>query len=269
MQLPAALEEKFTQLLGRYPIKRSALIPMMMYAQDQFGFLSDEVLEEIAKRVDLNVLQVTETLAYYSMLRRKPAGRYHIQVCTNISCMLRGGNELYEHVQKRLGIGNKQVSPSGTFSLEEVECMGACTGAPAIQVNYDFYENLDNDKIDALFEQLQDGKVPPPVPVITGGIHERSPAEIPVISQRFGMKNSRSIDTYLATDGYQALEKALKEMTPDQIIDEMKKSNLRGRGGAGFPTGMKWSFVPKNIKKPRYILATGDESEPGTSKDRP
>src|ERR1700693_6089174 len=133
MQLPTALEEKFTQLLGRYPVKRSALIPMMMYAQDQFGFLSDDVLEEIAKRVDLNVLQVTETMAYYSMLRRKPGGRYHIQVCTNISCMLRGGNDLYKHVQKRLGIGHKEVSPSGTFSLEGGECIGAVTGRPGVQ----------------------------------------------------------------------------------------------------------------------------------------
>ena len=90
-----------------------------------------------------------------------------------------------------------------------------------------------------------------------------------VISRHFGIPNSRSIETYLQHDGYQALEKALKQMTPDQIIDEVKKSNLRGRGGAGFPTGMKWSFVPKDIPKPKYILANGDESEPGTCKDRP
>ena len=154
MQLPPALEQKFATLLGRYPVKRSALIPMMMYAQDHFGFLSDELLADIAQRLDLNMTQVTETLAYYSMLRRKPVGRYHIQVCTNISCMLRGGNELFAHVQKRLGIGNKEVSPSGTFSLEEVECIGACTGAPAIQVNYDYYENLDPEKVDVIFEQL-------------------------------------------------------------------------------------------------------------------
>ena len=222
---------------------------MMLYAQDQFGSLSDEMLEEIAKRLDLNIVQVTETLAYYSMLRRKPAGRYHIQVCTNISCMLRGGNELYKHVQKRLGIGNKEVSPSGTFSLEEVECMGACTGAPAMQVNYDFYENLDPDKVDAILEQLQQGKKPAPVPVTSGSLHERLPAEVPVISKRFGIPNSHKIDVYLKHDGYQALEKALKQMTPDQIIDEVKKSNLRGRGGAGFPTGMKWSFVPKDTRQ--------------------
>jgi NADH-quinone oxidoreductase subunit F len=270
MQLPPALEAKFTELLGRYPIKRSALIPMMLYSQDHFGFLSDEMLEEIAKRVSLNSIEVTETLAYYSMLRRKPEGRFHIQVCTNISCMLRGGNELYQHVQKRLGIGNREVSPTGTFSLEEVECIGACTGAPAIQVNYDYHENLDPAKVDAIFEQLEQGKRPKPVAVISGAIHERHPAEVPVISRRFGIPNSNKIEVYLKHDGYQALEKALKQMTPDQIIDEVKKSNLRGRGGAGFPAGMKWSFVPKETGgKPKYIIANGDESEPGTSKDRP
>ena len=270
MQLPPSLDAKFTELLGRYPIKRSALIPMMLYAQDQFGFLSDELLEEIAKRVGLNLIEVTETLAYYSMLRRKPEGRYHIQVCTNISCMLRGGNELFQHVQKRLGIGNKQVSPNGTFSLEEVECIGACTGAPAIQINYDYHENLDPSKIDTIFEQLEQGKRPKPVSVISGAIHERHPAEVVVISRRFGIPNSNKIDVYLKHDGYQALEKALKQMTPDQIVDEVKKSNLRGRGGAGFPAGMKWSFVPKETGgKPKYIIANGDESEPGTSKDRP
>jgi len=269
MQLPAPLEAKFKELAGRYPVKRSALIPMMLYAQDQFGSLGDEILEEIAKRLDLNMIQVEETLAYYSMLRRKPAGRYHVQVCTNISCMLRGGNELYQHVQKRLGIGHKEVAPSGTFSLEEVECIGACTGAPAMQVNYDFYENLDAEKVDAIFEQLQAGKKPAPSPVTAGALHERLPAEVPVISKRFGIPNSHKIDVYRKNDGYRALEKALKEMTPEQIIDEVKKSSLRGRGGAGFPAGMKWSFVPKDTTKPKYILANADESEPGTCKDRP
>jgi NADH-quinone oxidoreductase subunit F len=269
MQLPPLLDAKFKELVGRYPVKRSALIPMMLYAQDNFGFLSDALLEEIANRLDLNITQVTETLAYYSMLRRNPAGKYHIQVCTNISCMLRGGNELFEHVKTRLNLENKQVSPTGTFSIEEVECMGACTGAPAMQVNYDFYENLDPDKVDAIFEQLQDGKRPRPVPVISGALHDRHPSEVVVISRLFGVPNSHKIDVYTKHEGYQALEKALKQMTPDQIIDEMKKSSLRGRGGAGFPTGMKWSFVPKDSSKPKYVLCNADESEPGTSKDRP
>src|SRR5208282_2882078 len=115
----------------------------------------------------------TETLAYYSMLRRQPAGKYHIQVCTNISCMLSGGNELYAHVKKRLGIDHKEATSTGTFSLEEVECIGACTGAPALQVNYDFYENLTPESTDALLQQLQTGMKPKPVPCITGSLHKR------------------------------------------------------------------------------------------------
>src|SRR5579859_5960720 len=97
--------------------------------------------------------------------------------------------------------------------------------------------------------------------------NEPSPLEVKVLSRRFGLENSASIDTYLATEGYQAFKKAL-EMKPEQIIDEVKASNLRGRGGAGFPTGMKWSFVPRTSPKPKYIVVNADESEPGTCKDR-
>ena len=144
MELPLVLEQKFQTLLERYPLKRSALVPMALYAQDVLGYVSDDLIAEIARRVGVNTLQVTETLAYYSMIRRKPAGKYHVQVCTNVSCMLRGGNQVYDFVQKKLEIGNKQVTADGMFSLEEVECIGACTGAPAVQVNYDYYENLND-----------------------------------------------------------------------------------------------------------------------------
>jgi NADH-quinone oxidoreductase subunit F len=269
MQLPAQLEAKFQTLVSRYPVKRSALIPMMLYAQDEYGHLSDEMLEEIARRLGINMTEVTETLGYYSMLRRKPAGKYHVQVCTNVSCQLRGGFQILEHVEKRLGIGNRQTTANGIFSLEEVECMGACTGAPAMQVNYDFYENLTPEKVDEVLDQFAAGRRPAPVPIISGALHERHPAEVAVISNRFGIKDSRTLKIYEQHDGYKALEKALKQMTPEQIIDEVKKSNLRGRGGAGFPTGMKWGFVPKDSPKPKYVVANADESEPGTSKDRP
>ncbi len=269
MQLPPELEKRFSELAGRYPVKRSALVPMMLFAQDHFGYLSDELLEEIAQRLDLKILQVTETLAYYSMLRRKPAGRHHVQVCTNVSCMLRGGKEIYERAQERLGIGNKQATRDGTFSLEEVECIGACTGAPALQVNYDFYEDLTQEKLDNLLETLHAGQKPRPSPYTAGALHDRHPAEVPVISRRFGVPGSRTLEVYRQQEGYQALEKALKLMTPEQVVDEVKQSNLRGRGGAGFPTGMKWSFVPKETTKPKYVIANADESEPGTCKDRP
>jgi len=269
MELSTQLAARFEKLQNAYPFKRSALIPMLMYAQDEYGCVSDEMIAEIASRLDLNNVQVEETLAYYSMLHRKPMGKFHVQVCTNVACMLKGGNEILDRAKKRLEIGHKEVSEDGVFSLEEVECIGACTGAPAMQVNYDFYENLTPLKFDRIIKDLDGGKVPPPEPVTAGALHEREPGETPLISKRWGIKDSRKIDVYLEHDGYRALAKALKEMTPESIIDEVKKSSLRGRGGAGFPTGMKWSFVPKDSPKPKYLICNADESEPGTCKDRP
>src|SRR4051812_36101323 len=212
MELSPQLAARFETLQNRYPVKRSALIPMMMYAQDEYGCVTDEMIAEIARRLDLRTVQVEETLAYYSMLHRKPMGKYHVQVCTNVACMLRGGAELLEQAKKRLEIGHKEVTSDGVFSLEEVECIGACTGAPAMQVNYDFYENLDSLKFDRIIEELDAGKKPTPEPVTSGALHPRNPAETPVISKRFGIRNSHRIDVYLQHDGYKALEKALKEM---------------------------------------------------------
>jgi NADH-quinone oxidoreductase subunit F len=269
MNLPPQLETKFQALEARYPVKRSALIPMLLYAQDQFGYVNDEMIAQIAARLGLNTLQVTETMAYYSMLRRQRAGKFHVQVCTNISCMLRGGNQFYEFVQKKLEIGHKETTADGVFSLEEVECLGACTGAPAMQVNYDFYENLTNERATQIFEALEVGRKPETSAPITGSVKSRHPAEVPVTSRLFGVMDSHTIGVYLAHDGYKGLVRALKELTPELVIEEVKKSNLRGRGGAGFPTGMKWSFVPKESAKPKYILCNADESEPGTCKDRP
>ena len=269
LQMSPGLTARFERLQNAYPVKRSALIPMLMYAQDEFGYISDEVIAEIAARLELRTVEVAETLEYYSMLHRKPMGKYHVQVCTNVACMLRGGNELLDRAKKRLEIGHKEVTKDGVFSLEEVECIGACTGAPAMQINYDFYENLTPVTFDRLIQELDFGRKAEPVPVISGALHERQPGEIPVISKRWGIENSPKIDVFLQNGGYQALDKALKEMTPESIIDEMKKSNLRGRGGAGFPTGMKWSFVPKDSPKAKYVICNADESEPGTCKDRP
>jgi NADH-quinone oxidoreductase subunit E len=152
--LSDALLRKFDQVISRYPLKRSAIVPCLLFAQDEIGFISDEVIEEVARRVDVRAIEVIEDIGYYSMLRRKPLGKYHLQVCTNVSCMVRGGEEILEHCKKRLGIGHKERTPDGLFSLEEVECLGACCGAPAMQVNYDFYEDLTTEKVDALLERL-------------------------------------------------------------------------------------------------------------------
>ena len=151
------LEAKFAKLLESYPPgkTRSAVVPMLLYAQDEVGHVSRELIEEVARRCKVTPLQVDETVGYYSMLHRKPLGKHHVQVCTNISCLLTGGEQLFEHAQKTLGIGNKEVTADGQFSLEEVECMGACSWAPAIQINYDFHHQVTPEKLDQLIAQVR------------------------------------------------------------------------------------------------------------------
>jgi len=149
------LAARFDALVQKYPVKRSALIPMLLYAQDEIGYLSDAVIAEVAERISITELEVRNVATYYSMLRFKPAGKFNIQVCTNISCMLRGAYELYERFQDELGIGHKGVTADGVFSLEEVECIGACCWAPAIQVNYDFHDDLNPDSVPAILSKYR------------------------------------------------------------------------------------------------------------------
>src|SRR6201993_4594230 len=159
MTFSPRLEEKFAKMLTQYPTgrQRSAVIPMLIYAQDEVGSITRELIEEVAKRCGVAPLQVDEVVGYYSMLHRKPLGKFHVQVWTNISCLLRGGDELYEHASKKLGIGNKEVTPDGLISLEEVECMGACSWAPAVEVNYDFHHYVTPERFDQLIQALRDG----------------------------------------------------------------------------------------------------------------
>ncbi|HWE87798.1 MAG TPA: NAD(P)H-dependent oxidoreductase subunit E [Terracidiphilus sp.] len=141
------LAARFDALVEKYPVKRSALVPMLLYAQDEIGYVSDAAMVEIADRLGLTALEVKNVASYYSMLRFKPAGKFNIQVCTNISCMLRGAYEVLDRFERELGIGNKGMTKDGVFSLEEVECIGACSWAPAIQVNYEFHDELTPDHV--------------------------------------------------------------------------------------------------------------------------
>jgi NADH-quinone oxidoreductase subunit E len=141
------LGARFDALVKKYPVKRSALVPMLLYAQDEVGYLSDAVISEVAQRIGITELDVRNVASYYSMLRFKPVGKFNVQVCTNISCMLRGAYDVFEKFQDELGVGHEGITPDGLFSLEEVECIGACCWAPAIQVNYDFHDDLTTDRV--------------------------------------------------------------------------------------------------------------------------
>jgi NADH-quinone oxidoreductase subunit E len=155
MRFSDEFEQRFAEMVPHYPTKRSALVPTLLYAQDEAGYLSAEVIAELASRLDLTVLEVHNVISYYSMLTTKPRGKFNVQVCTNISCLVRGGEEILHHCAKKLGVGHKGTTADGMFSLEEVECIGACSWAPAAQVNYDFHQNLTAEKMDAILEEYK------------------------------------------------------------------------------------------------------------------
>jgi NADH-quinone oxidoreductase subunit E len=159
MTFSPALEARFQKLLTSYPPgrKRSAVVPMLLYGQDEIGCVTQELVEEVACRCEVTPLQVDEVIGYYSMLHRKPLGKYHVQICTNLACQAAGGEELFEHASRTLGLRHKEVSPDGLLSLEEVECIGACSWAPALQVNYDFHHFVTPERFDRLVEALRDG----------------------------------------------------------------------------------------------------------------
>lgn len=157
MTFSPGLEARIDKLLKSYPEgrQRAAMIPMLMYAQDEIGRCTDELIEEVAKRLGVTTLAVNEVLSYYSMLHKKPWGKFHVQICTNISCLLWDGDKLWERACQKLGIGHREVTADGLISLEEVECIGACSWAPAIQINYDFHHFVTPEKLDELLDGLR------------------------------------------------------------------------------------------------------------------
>ena len=151
-------EENLSRIIEerkKYPTSLAAIMPVLYIAQEQNGFISNEVMEEIAAVLNIDKVNVLSAVTFYTMYHTRPVGKYHIQVCTNVSCMLRGAYEIWDSVKDKLGIDHLQVTPDSKYSLEEVECMGACGYAPMIAVNEDYFENLNKEKVFEIIDSLK------------------------------------------------------------------------------------------------------------------
>jgi NADH-quinone oxidoreductase E subunit len=148
-------KQRIAELVARYPRKQAALIPTLYVAQDQFGHLSDAVMQLVADELELPLASVFATAMFYTMLRKKPVGTWHLQICANVSCGLRGSDHLVGLVQDVLGIGPGETTADGLFTLEIVQCLAACGYAPALQVNKKDYFNVTPDGLKALIEELR------------------------------------------------------------------------------------------------------------------
>lgn len=147
-------KKKFEEILQRYAEKRAALMPALWLVQEQEGWISPPAMEHVAKLLDLTPAHVYEVATFYTMYNKKPIGKHHIQVCNSVCCWLRDSEKTVAHLKKKLGINVGESTPDGRFHLSTVECLGACGMAPMMQINNDYYENLDEGKIDALIQKL-------------------------------------------------------------------------------------------------------------------
>jgi NADH-quinone oxidoreductase subunit F len=261
------LNRQVNAAIAQYPAehKRSAALPLLHLWQTHFGFITDEGIKWIAERLGLQPINILELVTFYPMLRQKSAGKTHIRVCRTLSCAMAGSYRLMENLCASAGITREHkgepvvVSKDGNVSIEFVECLASCGTAPVCMVGDDLHENVDPDSADLLHPQLSTLNSQPSPP---------HPLERRMVFKNIGREDwSTDIDCYLRDGGYKQLKKAVT-MSRIDILNEVKTSGLRGRGGAGFPCGVKWSFIKPDEKKPVYLICNADESEPGTFKDR-
>jgi NADH-quinone oxidoreductase subunit F len=271
-RITAGLERKMDEAIRRYPAdrKRSAAMPLLHLWQDEFGFISDEGVRWIAAKLELQPINILELVTFYPMFRQAPAGTKHIRVCRTLSCAMARSYEVMEKACAATGIVRHRddnsmhnpisVSKDGKYSVEFVECLASCGTAPVCMVQDELIEKVKPEAVSALLTNHQS--------LITDHQPPPHPLEHRLIFKNIGRADwTPDIDCYLRDGGYKQLKNAVK-MSRTEIVNEVKTSGLRGRGGAGFPCGVKWSFIKPDEKRPVYLICNADESEPGTFKDR-
>ena len=240
-------------LAGYGPRGRTILLEMLHDAQAIYGgWLPRPVIERIAEYLNLPVAEIYGVTEFYEMFHTEPVGRRVIQVCQDGPCAVAGAAALTEEMTARLGIRPGEITADGAYTLEAVRCLGLCDRAPAALVNLERHAP-------AAAETLLDGQ-PLPVKLRIGGLVKIALANVSVI-------DPSSLEDYHAQGGMSAYRKVIREMTPDQVITEIRASKLLGRGGAAFSAGLKWQFAVNN-PPPRHIICNADESEAGAFKDR-
>jgi NADH-quinone oxidoreductase subunit F len=259
------LDAQAAEIVRRYEYPKAAMLPLLWLVQQNMGYISTDAEAWVGRMLGVAVSHVREVVSFYNMFRTLPTGRRELRVCTSLGCVLRGAKGVLEQIEEELQIKAGETTPGQEVTLTEVECLCACEMAPMAQLDERFVGPLEGETIGALIrdafrESEKPESTPEPEPYIC--------SNGPVLSTRFQDPAGTWFDTYRNDGGYRAASKVLTSMTPEQVIDEVSKARLRGLGGAGFPTGKKWTFIPKQSTKPRYLVVNADEGEPGTFKDR-
>lgn len=286
MLLTESMRAEIRHWIDLYPPgrQRSATLPALYIIQREFGYCPVEAQNELAEMLELTPAEIGAVVTFYTMFHEEPKAEYHIEVCTNVPCMLRGANTCVARFEETLGVHHGEKTEDGMFALDHMECLGACGTAPMAMVTEQrtgkirYFEELNSaEDVTKMLDLLKSGHAfedlerwtPAGDPENTGrtaGPYRYGGMEPRYLLERMDVEDSHQIETYEADGGYDTARRVLAELEPDEVIEQVKASGIRGRGGAGFPTGVKWGFLAPAF--PRYLVVNADESEPGTFKDR-
>ncbi len=264
--------EKINKTIGKYGNSAEHLMLILRDLEVQSGRNELDVgtLRTVAEQMNLPESNIAGFVGFYTMFRTKARAKFLIRVCKSGPCHVMGSTTVFDVIQKHLKIGVGEATKDGMFFLEKCECLGVCSVAPAMMINYDLHGNLTPKKIVSILNSYKKKK--PSLSEDCGDEVEGKaciidePKQTKRLLADIGKVDPLKVDSYIAAGGYGSLRKSLG-MEASQVIDIVKDSGLRGRGGAGFPAGMKWSFVGKGPVQ-KYVICNADEGEPGTFKDR-
>jgi NADH-quinone oxidoreductase subunit F len=234
---------------------RAGLLPALQAAQRTYGYLPEPVATEVARLLSVPLADVFGVIDFYSMLYRQPVGKTVVRVCTDPACALAGGETLLDSLCQYLGVSQDEPSADGAITVERAPCLGLCEHAPAVLVG----DRAVGEAAQIGLDELLRGEASLPGSAIAGDLR--------ILTANCGNSHPTSLPEYVARGGYAGFKRALG-MAPEAVIDQVKSSGLVGRGGAAFPTGVKWEGAARADGSPKYVLCNADESEPGTFKDR-
>ncbi|MBM4286093.1 MAG: NADH-quinone oxidoreductase subunit NuoF [Deltaproteobacteria bacterium] len=261
-----------TDICQRFRRIKGGLLPALHQVQFLCGnWLPLEALQQVAREMGVPYPYLYGVLSFYTMFATSPRGKHLIRMCESPPCHVNGAENMLKVLKQELGVDVGETTADGLFTLELTACIGVCEVAPAMQINEVVHGRLTAERVKAILDDYRAGKAPDYKELrrTTNPVSDypASPDELSLL-RNVDVIDPMSLDDYLAKGGYEALKKALTTMTGEEVVNVVKDSGLRGRGGAGFPTGLKWSFTRPSPIFPKYMICNADEGEPGTIKDR-
>lgn len=257
---------RIRQVLEPYAGRPHELVTALRELDHALGHLPGPALTEVSRALRVPESVVYGAATFYSMLSVRPRGRHTVRVCVSPPCHVEGAAALRCALPEVLGVAYGETTADGLFTLEETSCLGHCAKGPVLQVDDTLYFEVTVEEAGHILDSYRAGQpadgsanpvLPPPLP-----------GEERVVLERVGRIRPESLEEARAAGAYEALEKALAEMQPGQVVELVQSAGLQGRGGAGFATGLKWRFTAQAAGEVKYVIANADESEPGTFKDR-